>query len=152
MNMLAILDIESGAIKWTHSGSWTRQHDPDITSEGNIIVFNNSLKHFGFNRVNGSSLIEIDPATRQTHVVYPKDGQPDFYTHFVGTHQTLANGNILISEGQAGRVFEINMQGDIVWDIVYPYDDTHASLITEAHRYDLDYFSVKDWSCNKPSS
>ena len=151
MHMLAILDKDSGAIKWTQIGPWIRQHDPDITPEGNIIVFNNSLKNFGFNGVKGSSLIELDPASGQAHVVYPRDSQPSFFTEIMGTHQTLANGNILITESKAGRVFEINKQGDIVWEFVSPYDNTHSSLVEVAHRYPLDYFTVKDWSSGTPT-
>jgi hypothetical protein len=148
MHMLIILDRDTRAIKWTYSGSWTRQHDADITPEGNIIVFNNSRKKFGFRSIPGSSLIELDPATRKTRVVYPNDGQPGFFTDIFGTHQALPNGNILISEGKAGRVFEINKQGDIVWDFVSPYDESHASLVEAAHRYDPEYFTVDDWSCD----
>jgi hypothetical protein len=149
MHMLIILDQHTRAIKWTYSGSWTRQHDADITPDGNIIVFNNSRKNFGFRSIAGSSLIELDPLTRQTRVVYPNEGQPGFFTDIFGTHQTLPNGNILISEGKAGRVFEINQQGDIVWDFVSPYDDSYASLVEAAHRYDLGYFSVTDWQCEQ---
>ena len=149
MHMLVILDKDSRAIKWTYSGSWTRQHDADITPNGNIIVFNNSRKNFGFRTIPGSSLIELDPATQQTRVVYPNEGQPGFFTDIFGTHQALPNGNILISEGKAGRAFEINNQGNIVWDFVSPYDDTHASLMEAAHRYDPDYFTVEDWHCDE---
>jgi hypothetical protein len=148
MHMLIILDKETKEIKWTYSGSWTRQHDPDITPDGNIIVFNNSLKKYGFNREPGSNLVEFDPATRKSTVVYPKVGQPGMWASIFGTHQALENGNILISEGQAGRVIEINSKGDIVWSYVSKYDDSHASAIEAAHRYDSDYFEVDDWSCD----
>ena len=148
MNMLVILDKESYAIKWTYSGSWTRQHDADITPEGNIIVFDNSRKSYGFNRVKGSTLTELDPASLKTRIVHPQNGQPSFYTEILGTHQALPNSNILISEGLAGRVFEINKQGDIVWEFVSSYDDTHASAVEAVYRYDPSYFNVKDWSCD----
>jgi len=149
MNMLGILDKETFAIKWTYSGAWVRQHDPDITPEGNIIVFNNSRDEYGFNRVQGSSLTEVDPATLKTRIVYPQKGQPGFYTEIFGTHQALPNGNIFISEGLSGRVFEINKQGDIVWEFVSRYDDEYASIVEEAYRLDSDFFNVKDWSCGK---
>ena len=148
MNMLIIVDQESFEIKWTYSGGWTRQHDPDITPEGNIIVFNNSRDSYGFNRVQGSSLTELDPATLETRIVHPQNGQPGFYSSILGTHQALANGNIVISEGLAGRVFEINKQGDIVWEYVSRYDETYASIVEEAYRLDPDYFTVNDWSCD----
>ena len=152
MNMLNILDKRTFAIKWTYSGGWTRQHDPDITPEGNIIVFNNSRDSYGFDRVQGSTLTEVDPATLRTRIVHPQKGQPGFYTKIFGTHQALPNGNILISEGLTGRVFEINLHGDIVWEFVSRYDDEYASVVEEAYRLDPDYFSVKDWSCDNTTT
>jgi len=150
MHMLIIFDQESFEIKWTYSGAWTRQHDPDITPEGNIIVFNNSRENYGFDRVKGSTLTELDPATYKTRIVYPQKGQPGFYSRIFGTHQALENGNIIVSEGLAGRVFEINQQGDIVWEYVSRYDDTYASIVEEAYRLEPDYFTVNDWNCDSP--
>ena len=147
MNLLAILDKDQFNLKWHYSGAWTRQHDPDIMPNGNIIVFNNSRDAYGFNRPQGSSLTELDPATSKAHTVYPNHGQPGFYTTIFGTHQALPNGNIMISEGLTGRVFEITSEGDIVWEFVSQYNDKFASIVEEAYRLDYDYFSVKDWSC-----
>jgi hypothetical protein len=147
MHMLVIVDRDTYAIKWKYSGGFTRQHDPDITPEGNIIVFNNSQKAYGFNRVKGSSLTELDPATDQIRIVHPQEGQPGFYSRIFGTHQALSNGNIFVSEGLAGRVFEINSKGDIVWEYVSRYDDAHASVVEDAYRFDQDYFTVGDWNC-----
>ncbi|MBV1915448.1 MAG: arylsulfotransferase family protein [Pseudomonadales bacterium] len=148
MNMLNILDKDTFTIKWSYSGAWTRQHDPDITPEGNIVVFNNSRRSYGFNRVQGSSLTELDPATMKTRIIHPRKGQPGFYTRIFGTHQTLPNGNIFISEGLAGRAFEINNQGDIVWEFISRYDDEYASVVEEAYRLDYGFFNVENWECS----
>lgn len=148
MHMLVILDSVTGEIKWHFIGPWIRQHDPDITDDGNIVVFNNGREGFYFNRIDGSNLIELDPETGKTQIIYPIEGQPSFYTDIMGTHQLLKNGNRLIAESRAGRVFEVTTQGEIVWDYVKPYDETYASLIEAAQRLDSDYFTVKDWSCD----
>ncbi len=129
MNMLAIIDQITGAIKWHFIGPWIRQHDPDITSEGNIVVFNNGHNQLSFNRIPGSNIIELDPETGKTRIIYPLNGQQGFYSDILGAHQLLENGNRLITESRAGRVFEVNPQGDIVWDFVKPYDESYASLI-----------------------
>jgi hypothetical protein len=147
MHMLAIFDQLTGAIKWHFIGPWIRQHDPDITKDGNIVVFNNGHNQLCFNRIPGSNLIELDPGTGKTRIVYPLDGQQGFYTDIIGTHGLLANGNRLIVESRAGRVFEINHQGDVVWDYVQPYDETHASLIATAQRVNRDYFTIGNWNC-----
>ena len=147
MHMLAILDRQTGAILWSRVGPWVRQHDPDITPEGLIEVFNNGDGRFAVDGVIGSSIITLDPATGEVHTAYPRDGDARFFTRIMGAHQRLPNGNRLITESQPGRVLEVDPQGDVVWEYVQPYDDTHAALIQSAIRYDADYFQVKDWSC-----
>jgi hypothetical protein len=147
MHMLAILSRGTGDIKWHHVGPWTRQHDPDITEAGTIEVFNN--RYWNLNRmgIEGSNLVSLDPATRETRVLYPPSGANGFSTDIMGTHQLLANGNRLIAESMAGRVFEVDPNGQVVWEYVAPYDETHASVIEGAIRYGRDYFTVKDWRC-----
>jgi len=151
MHMLAILDKNTGALKWRRSGPWIRQHDPDITADGLIEVFNNGDRHLAVDGVRGSSIIALDPATGETDTVYPRDESRYFFTELMGTHQLLPNGNRLITESQAGRVFEVNPVGKIVWEYVKPYDDTHAVLIEKALRYGEGYFTVENWSCPEPA-
>ena len=57
------------------------------------------------------------------------------------------NHNRLINESKAGRVFEIDVQGDIVWEYVKPFDAEYAALIEDAIRFEKDYLEVQDWSC-----
>jgi hypothetical protein len=147
MHMLAILDRVTGRIKWRHAGPWVRQHDPDITDRGTIEVFDNGLPELNLDGPRGSSLIALDPATRETETLYPHPGQYGFHTAIMGTHQRLSNGNRLITESLAGRVFEIDPRGDIVWELVQAYDDARAALIPSAIRYDRDYFDVPNWRC-----
>lgn len=147
MHMLAILDQVTGRIKWHHVGPWVRQHDPDITAQGTIEVFNNGIPELSLNRTRGSSLIALDPATEQTDTIYPLPGQGGFHTEIMGTHQLLPNGNRLITESLAGRVFEVDGDGDVVWEFVQPYDKTHAALIESSNRYARNYFDVQDWNC-----
>jgi hypothetical protein len=148
MHMLAILDQNTGRIKWHHIGPWLRQHDPDITAQGTIEVFDNGTTELSLDGTPGSSLISLDPATGRTSTLYPLPGQPGFHTKIMGTHQLLPDGNRLITESLAGRVFEIDPTGNIVWEYVKSYDDRYAALIESAIRYDDDYFVVEDWSCS----
>lgn len=148
MHMIAILDRHSGRLKWHATGSWIRQHDPDITGDGNIVIYNNSVKTLRIERTPGSSLLEFDPETGIEKVIYPLAKAKGFYSDVMGSHQLLPNGNRLIAESRAGRVFEIDGSGDIVWEYVSQYDDTHASVIEIAERFDKEFFSVTDWSCN----
>ncbi len=146
-HMLAIFDKETGKIKWFQEGPWVRQHDPDITPEGNIVVFNNRYKPVSIRQNPGSNIIEFDPATGKSEVMYPDSKGKSFYSNILGTQQALSGGNWLINESRAGRVFEINKEGDIVWEYIQPFDKDYSALIEVAERYNYDYFTVDDWSC-----
>jgi len=151
LHMLAIMDSETGRIKWHQTGPWVRQHDPDITEQGTIEVFNN--RH-GYNnpgqvaqRIPGSNLISLDPSTGESTIIYPTSRQDSFYSEIQGLHQQLDNGNRLILETTGGRIFEVDQQGDIVWEYVKPYDDQYAAMIEDVIRFDKDYLKVQDWNC-----
>ena len=54
----------------------------------------------------------------------------------------LANGNRLITESQAGRVFEVSPDGEVVWEYIKPYDEHDAALIEKAYPLPRGYFEV----------
>jgi len=147
MHMLAILDRQTGAILWRHAGPWIRQHDPDITAEGLIEVFNNGDGSLAVDGVIGSSIVTLDPATGAARTAYPGPDQAHFFTRIMGAHQRLPNGNRLITESMSGRLLEVDVSGQVVWEFVDAYDETHAALIQSAIRYPQDYFEVEDWHC-----
>ena len=146
-HMLVILDQVSGDIKWHQIGPWVRQHDPEITENGIIEVFDNGGEHRPPDQFKGSRIVALDPVTRETQTLYPRPGDETFFSVIMGTHQRLPNGNRLITETTAGRLFEVTSDGRVVWEYVKPYDDTHAGYFPSAIRYAADYFNVTDWSC-----
>jgi len=152
MHMLAILDKDDGHLKWHKSGPWVRQHDPDITAAGNIEVFNNRRDYFLLSKASGhlpgSNIVSFDPVANKVSIIYPQAGQETFYTEIQGVHQLLPNGNRLILESKAGRIFEIDDKGKIVWEYIKPYDDKYADWFSHAIRFEKNYFSVKDWTCH----
>lgn len=148
LHMLAIFDQDTGSVKWHQKGPWVRQHDPDITANGNITVYNNDMLYPPGGGTGNSNIMEIDPASGEvTTIVPPENKSVEFYTSIMGNHQLLPNGNRLIVESRAGRVLEVDPAGNMVWIYVDKYDDKYASLIEFAERYPLDYFEVEDWSC-----
>jgi hypothetical protein len=55
-------------------------------------------------------------------------------------YQYTPNGNISITEAQAGRVFEINTNGKVLWDWIRPHWDEYNILeISEGIRYRNDF-------------
>ncbi len=114
-----------------HGVSWI---NPGCPGEGNILVFNN-----GNNRPSSqySSVDEFAPPVDSNGEYYLEPGEAygpedytwsytanppnSFYSNYCGDALRLKDGNTLISDGAAGKFFEVTPEKDIVWDYVNPY-------------------------------
>jgi hypothetical protein len=146
---LIVVDPVTRQIKWYQSGPWLGQHDPDFLENGKILIYNNNDDGTPSGAVfGGGNIMELDPAGGRaiTFRYGSKPGQP-LYAPSSGKHQELPGGNVLVTEAKAGRVFEFDANGEIVWEFVNRYDDTSSALISEATRYPTSYFTVTDWTC-----
>jgi outer membrane protein assembly factor BamB len=110
------------------------QHDPHLIPKGlpgagNVLVFDNGGAS-GYGRPNATALkgqdiyarptsrvLEVDPVTLKLVWSYTA---PTFFATNISGAQRLVNGDTLITEGPDGRVFEVNKDGAIVWEYVYP--------------------------------
>ncbi len=140
-NLLAVVDPDTSQLKWHQTGPWHRQHDPDFTADGRIVVFDNRMG------APPSQILAVTPQSGVVDVIYRPEDEESFYTFRRGKQEVLANGNILITESEAGRVFEINADDDIVWEYISRFDEDHIGYVTNARRYPPGYFEVTDWSC-----
>ncbi len=147
MNMLAVLDQNDGSLKWHKRGPWVRQHDPDITPDGFIELFNNRSALGGY-YAEGSQILRYDPQADEVTLLHPKGGSDVFRSYIMGSHQSLPNGNRLIVESIFGRVFEVTPEGEVVWSYVLPYDATFAALIEKVERVPDNFFTVDSWTCS----
>jgi hypothetical protein len=135
-------------VKWLQTGPWVHQHDPDFQADGTITLFDNRTddteagSHSG-----GSRILELDPASGTTRVLYGGVPDQEMHTAFLGKHQVLPNGNILITQAQGGRLLEVTGAGEIVWELVNRYDDDMVAVVTQALRYPPSYFHVANWAC-----
>jgi hypothetical protein len=111
LNLIFVMDPETLKVRWWHSGSWRRQHDPDWEPTGEITIFDNRMNR-GYSRI-----VSIVPGSRAVRVVY--DGRVnDFYSRIRGKHQTTAAGTLLITSPQQGRVFEVERDGHVVFEML----------------------------------
>lgn len=110
------------------------QHKPHLISEGlpgagNLLILDNQggsgYPPAPLGTYSGSRVIEVDPITKEIVWQYTGEnsGNPvwSFNTSFVGNVQRLPNGNTLINEGMNGRIFQITVSGEIVWEYINPY-------------------------------
>ncbi len=146
-NMLLVVDPETETIKWWTVGPWVRQHDPSFKAGGTIVVFNNNIYREETTTNLVSNIIEIDPRTNDYKVIYGGKKGQEMLTRLRGKQEVTIKGGLLITEFEAGRAFETNARGDVIWEFINRYDKNNIAEITEARIYAENYFNVEDWSC-----
>jgi len=147
LDLVIVIDPETETIKWSNTGPWLMQHDPDFQPDGSILVFDNRARRYSTAPEYGSRILRIDPVTRAVDIVY--EGTPDdsFYTSQMGKLQGLANGNVLIVEPEAGRVFEVNSEQETVWEYINRWSDTEVAFVSDSIRLPDDYFEFSSEAC-----
>lgn len=141
LNLVAVIDPETGLLKWWKHGPWFRQHDPDFLPDGRISVFDNQMG------LGTSRIVVIDPATDEWEVTFEGKGDVPFYTWQRGTHQVLDNGAILMTEPERGRVLLADGDGELVWLREMIFDETQNHIVTAAAHYPPDFFDPNAFDC-----
>jgi hypothetical protein len=134
-----VFNQDTGKIKYITTGRFAQQHDPDFLDGNRISVFDNNWKVAKPGVPVYSRIVIINAPTSEMEVVYEGGAGKNFFTPFMGKHQWLANGNILITEAMFGRAFEVNPEGDIVWQYVNKVGDDLVALVEEVTRLPLNY-------------
>lgn len=154
LDLVFVLDPESGVTKWHASGPFIRQHDPDFTGKGWIGIFDNRTDFATRGRMlGGSRIIAFQPHTDSMTVRFPTPKSDSFYTDVLGEWQSLDSGHMLLTESKAGRVVEVAPDGGTVWEwVMSPYSDSEVSRVTGATRHDVERERVRTWSCSEVST
>lgn len=148
LNTLAVLDGQTLRVKWTQTGPFFGQHDPDFLPDGHIALFDNRLKgskpEFGYSRV-----LEIDPATHGIVWSYEGSDADPMYSKIGGKVQWLENGNLLVVSPQEGRVFELTREqpARIVWEFVNAVNDADVGYVFDALRFAEDNLAFLGLPC-----
>ena len=141
-----------------------------LPGEGNILVFDNggwagygapnpgSLKGHNNALRDYSRVLEFDPTSLEivwqytpieAGFVFPVDSSR-FYRGFISSAQRLRNGNTLITEGSAGRLFEVTSEHEIVWEYISPWFGTlghlrRGAIIPQINMVYRAYRAPYDW-------
>jgi hypothetical protein len=122
--------------KWGGFGALSHPHDPTITPDGNLLVFDNGTHHPILGR---SRVVEVNMENNE--IVWQYIPSPVFSmlsAHIAGAER-LPNGNTLICEGESGRVFEVTRDCEICWEwnspFVHDFKGIKAVMLFRAHRY-----------------
>jgi len=109
MNLVAVLDGTDYHFKWWSHGPWISQHDPDFAPDGFISVYDNNTDR------GPSGIIRADPTTRAVSEL-PAAADAAWRSPYMGVHQYLPNGNVLIVSPGEGRAIERSPAGDLVME------------------------------------
>lgn len=140
MNLIFFVGKNTGTIVYQLENQTKGQHNANIIESGlpgenHLLIFDNQNDHPNRIKCGNSRIIEVDIETNRIIWSYKnKPDQPVFFTPIVGSAQRLQNGNTLICQGFYGRIFEVNREGDIVWDYVNPFVNYQANLEEQGPR------------------
>ncbi len=114
LDLIGVIDRKREEISWAWGlGILDGQHQPTMLGNGNILLFDNGTYR------GQSAVIEMNP--QSSEIVWRYEQGPDFYSPFRSGVQRLENGNTLICESDAGRIFEVTPHREIVWDYWSPF-------------------------------
>jgi hypothetical protein len=141
VNAILVFDPKTLVVKAITVGHFVRQHDPDFVDGSTITVFDNN--NIQADPVHGSSrIVQYSFKTGQQRILFEGDAAHPFYSNFLGKHQHLGNGNILVTEATRGRAFEINPEGQLVWEYRNVIGPNLVGMLSEAQRIPLDTLSL----------
>lgn len=141
IHAVLVFDPKTGRIKYKSVGEFVRQHDPDFI-DGNTISVLDNHNIAPWSGGQNSRIVVQSVTDGNTKIYYQGKREQRFYTDIMGKHQWLPNGNLLITESMNGRAFEINKDGDIVWQYVNVIDDKQRGLLEEVQRLPAHYRSI----------
>jgi hypothetical protein len=133
MDTIGVIDAGSGEVVWAWGpGVVQKQHMPTMLDNGHLLIFDNGSER-GWSRI-----LELDPVTEEVVWSYVADPAASFFSDIRGASQRLPNGNTLITDSDHGRIFEVTIDGDIVWEWTTPdrFADTDEVMpIYRSMRY-----------------
>ena len=115
IDLLAVLDEETGRFTWSLRGPWHRQHEPVLLPDDRVLLFDN-LGADGDTRV-----LEVDPRSAEILRDYRGPHQQPLDSPEAGAVAYLPNGNILITDSALGRALEVTPDDEIVWQFESPH-------------------------------
>jgi hypothetical protein len=117
-----VISRQTGEVLWHLTAPTVAQQHcaHQITPSGDILILDNGVFRPGISVPFSRAII----VSREKEVKWEyKDtstGGLGFFTPFMGSAQKLRNGNVLVCEAATGRIFEVTMGGELVWEFVVP--------------------------------
>ena len=141
-----------------HDAQWIEEGHPDA---GKILFFNNGFERPGdfYSSIDlfdpskdsdGNYVIEDELSFGPDNLFWTYTANPSnsFYSRNISGANRLPNGNTLICDGKAGRIFEVNTLGETVWKYINPVSSAgiatqgntiNNNTVFRAYRYGTDF-------------
>jgi len=121
VSTVVIIDRTTGAVTWRLGHDvLAQQHYPYELPNGNLLIFDNGA-YRRQSWLTYSRVIEVSRQTKEIVWEYVDKPPQNFFSSYISSAQRLPNGNTLIAEGAFGRIFEVTMAGETVWEYVVPH-------------------------------
>ena len=157
LSTVALIEPESGTIKWLKTGPWLNQHDINLLPDGRYSIFGNDMVR-GYDK-KGNVLAEkgvsdiyiYDPATDRVTQPYSKVMREEKVGSATqGRSRILANGDVYVEQTDSARMLRISKQG-IRWEYVNAVSENtvgalHWSRYLTAEEIDLSW--LENLTCN----
>jgi hypothetical protein len=141
INTVLVFDPDTQIIKFLKVGEFVRQHDPDFVDGNTIMLFDNNNigpEEFG----QQSRILLVDAPSGKTSVYYEGNANFPFYTPIMVKPLLLATGGLLITDSVNGRGFEIDAQGQVVWEYINIVSESVVGIVEELERIPDSYRAV----------
>jgi hypothetical protein len=153
ISTVLVFDPETLAVRFLKTGGFMRQHDPDFIDGNTISVFDNNHYTSAPDHVGKSRIVIVDGKTGSTNIWYEGSEDEPFFTGFMGKHQWLDDGHMLVTESLNGRGFELDGDKNILWEYVNIVAEDTVGLMEEVQRLDASFTPLFNKSqadrCNK---
>ena len=104
---------KDGDFKMDTTSYFSFQHSVNINSNGDLMVFDNSL----WKKVSGAVSFKLDTKNMTAKTVITATLPPEKYTSRMGSAYLLPNGNLLQTSSKTGTVMVTDQKGMILWQL-----------------------------------
>src|SRR5262245_38509669 len=112
---------------------WQRQHGLDVLAPNRILYFNNGAEGSAVGSVVRELVLDLDQMTATR--VWTYTPVPRIENVQLGDVQRLANGNTVVAFSTQGVLQEVNAQGTVLQEIVWPLGGAYGYIHKRATLY-----------------
>jgi hypothetical protein len=117
---------DTGDYVWPHLAGYTVLRNNQDLPSGETAMLPRGVGSWNFNN--------------QVQWRYTTRNPNSFYARYISGNQRLPNGNTVIMSGPKGHMFEVTMDGEVVWEYINPITTTGAE--TSQNSSNSDAFAV----------